>query len=288
MATFTEYTLGTTYTYPDSSVFQNRADIRDSDDLNALEQSLSAYRFHIKMPTTDVLNQDHFKLIHKHLFQDLYDWAGEYRAVDIRDGRSGKEFASHLEIEQKMEGLFHQLSEQDFLRGADPAEFTANLAKLACELNSIQPFMGGTDRVSRTFLTQLAQNAGNDIAWSNVKLVEWVEALTAGQEGDFARMEELMQQHLVFNQEAIETPSVLSISTILSLKEIREKHPDLQLQEPASPSSRTNEGHSHLFDQGTGISADSLLRQGVASLRERQGVSESAEDRAGPVAPGLH
>ena len=37
-------------------------------------------------------------------------------------------------------------------------------------------------------------------------------------------------------------------------------------------------------DQGTGISADSLLRQGVASLRERQGVSESVE----PVAPGLH
>lgn len=30
-------------------------------------------------PISDTFDVEHYKLIHKYLFEDIYDWAGEYR-----------------------------------------------------------------------------------------------------------------------------------------------------------------------------------------------------------------
>ena len=72
-------------------------------------------------------------------------------------------------------------------------------------------------------------------------------------------------------------------------KEMKELQNVLQ-SEMRKAAQKSNEERSD--DQGTGITADSLLRQGVASLREKQGVSEnaeeSAEESAEPVGPGQH
>ncbi len=74
------------YTYTDSKtgILRNIADITDPDDLLFFESVVVAKRIQefyekpIKIKGTDSLLS-----IHKHLFQDVYSWAGKKRKVEI-------------------------------------------------------------------------------------------------------------------------------------------------------------------------------------------------------------
>ena len=39
----------------------------------------------------------HLRAIHRHLFQDIYDWAGELRTVEISKGRQQFQFRKFIE-----------------------------------------------------------------------------------------------------------------------------------------------------------------------------------------------
>lgn len=77
------------YTYPDSDVLVNLADIRDAQTLHDFERGRTALR-HIELdviPIKGNFDLEHLKAIHKHLFQDVYSWAGQLRTVNI--GKNG-------------------------------------------------------------------------------------------------------------------------------------------------------------------------------------------------------
>ena len=66
------------YCYPpDYIVLRNRLNIRDALALEAAERELVAQRLLEPVPAGD-FDLDHLKAIHRHLFQDLYAWAGEF------------------------------------------------------------------------------------------------------------------------------------------------------------------------------------------------------------------
>lgn len=66
------------YCYPDSDVLKNKMGVRDSEQLSQLEKHLQA--------------------IHKYIFQDIYEWAGEIRKVDIAKGNMGRRFHTAVGI----------------------------------------------------------------------------------------------------------------------------------------------------------------------------------------------
>ncbi len=72
--------------YPASSVLRNRLNIQDMDDLEAAEREITAStvtRVHYTAPPYSLENM---KQLHRQLFSDLYEWAGEIRTVDISKG----------------------------------------------------------------------------------------------------------------------------------------------------------------------------------------------------------
>ncbi|GGJ15351.1 hypothetical protein GCM10009085_06820 [Pseudomonas avellanae] len=74
------------YCYPASSVLRNRLNIQDMDDLEAAEREITAStvtRVHYTAPPYSLENM---KQLHRQLFSDLYEWAGEIRTVDISKG----------------------------------------------------------------------------------------------------------------------------------------------------------------------------------------------------------
>ena len=76
------------YCYPpDFTVLRNRLGIRVARTLDAAERQLVAQRFLEAVPTGE-FDLSHPKAIHRHLFQDVYDWAGELRTVEIAKGDS--------------------------------------------------------------------------------------------------------------------------------------------------------------------------------------------------------
>ncbi len=74
------------YCYPpEFAVLRNKLKIRDASTLEAAERQLVAQRVLETLPTGD-FDLDHLSAIHCHLFQDIYEWAGEIRTVEISKG----------------------------------------------------------------------------------------------------------------------------------------------------------------------------------------------------------
>jgi cell filamentation protein len=66
------------YCYPGTTVLRNVFDIRDGRVLEDLESELTTARADEHLPE-GALDETHFRAVHFHLFQDLYEWAGERR-----------------------------------------------------------------------------------------------------------------------------------------------------------------------------------------------------------------
>ena len=76
------------YVYPGTNVLRNKHGMRDSAALRAFEYERSAVRsVQIrKQPLPERFDLAHLKKLHKHFFQDVYEWAGEAREIDIAKG----------------------------------------------------------------------------------------------------------------------------------------------------------------------------------------------------------
>jgi cell filamentation protein len=76
------------YCYPDSDVLINKLDIRDLEKLHVFERRLTMLRLLELMdkPVGGKFDFKHLQAIHKYIFQDIYDWAGKVRTVDIAKG----------------------------------------------------------------------------------------------------------------------------------------------------------------------------------------------------------
>ncbi|RMR17602.1 cell division protein Fic [Pseudomonas syringae pv. avii] len=132
------------YCYPASSVLRNRLNIQDMDDLEAAEREITAStitRVHYTAPPYSLENM---KQLHRQLFSDLYEWAGEIRTVDISKG--GTRFCTCARIEAEALKIFIKLQEVDWLRKQDKDSFCGLLAEYYCELNMIHPFREGNGR----------------------------------------------------------------------------------------------------------------------------------------------
>ena len=70
--------------YPGSTVLINKFNIRDESKLNEIEAVLSSagYTSWETKPIENSFSFEHYKTIHRFLFSDLYEWAGEIRTVD--------------------------------------------------------------------------------------------------------------------------------------------------------------------------------------------------------------
>ena len=73
------------YCYPGTNVLKNKLDIRDLDTLHEAERDYSAVRQAelVGQGVTGDFSFKHLCSIHKHLFGDVYSWAGKTRTVDI-------------------------------------------------------------------------------------------------------------------------------------------------------------------------------------------------------------
>lgn len=61
---------------------------------------------------------NHLKAIHKHLFQDLYEWAGTERYVNIRKADMGREgFEDFRNLRFSAAYTFECLQKDNYLRG---------------------------------------------------------------------------------------------------------------------------------------------------------------------------
>jgi 3-oxoadipate enol-lactonase len=108
------------YCYPGTTVLKNRAGVRTQAELNFFEEEATAQRFAEPLPSGQ-LDVRHYCGIHRHLFQDVYTWAGTFRTVRI--SKAGSAFCYPENIDREMGQLFADLARQKKLCDLDAAVF---------------------------------------------------------------------------------------------------------------------------------------------------------------------
>lgn len=104
------------------------------------------------------LTPAYYRALHRHLFQDVYAWAGEFRTIRI--GKGGNWFCYPEYIGVQLGSLFVWADEQGWFRGLKPDEFAPNVGWFLAELNAIHPFREGNGRTQFAFLSILSDVAG--------------------------------------------------------------------------------------------------------------------------------
>ncbi len=82
------YDADDTYCIPGSPVLKNKAGITDQALLDQFEADFTTIRIIeiAQNPVEGAFDLDHLCKIHFHVFQDVYEWAGDIRTVDIIRG----------------------------------------------------------------------------------------------------------------------------------------------------------------------------------------------------------
>ncbi|MFT4289437.1 Fic/DOC family protein [Nocardioides sp.] len=122
-----------------------------------------------KQPIKRTSDLTELRAIHRYLFADVYDWAGQLRTVDIRKNVEGSEYFVPVSLIERAAGFAAgELAEDNFLRGMDRDTFIARLAHHYDQLNYIHPFREGNGRTQRAFWDRVARNAGWQLTWLSV------------------------------------------------------------------------------------------------------------------------
>lgn len=168
------------YIDPATGAHYNKLGITDRVKLQEVEYGLTDMRVaQLQVsPIKGAFDLDHLKAIHKHVFQDLYEWAGQTRSInfskrDPSEPHWKSVFAPHSEISRIDQAIRDDLRAWNQLKGLSRDDFTTKLSAVYIQLNYMHPFPEGNGRSTQTFLAQLAQEAGRRLDFGRISSLEW-------------------------------------------------------------------------------------------------------------------
>ncbi len=173
------------YSYRGLNCLKNRLGLRDPGSLQAFELEMSTLRAEEPFPLGR-FDPAHYRKVHRHLFQDVYSWAGRYRTV--RTAKDGNWFCFPEHIAGQMDGLFRRLRAAPFLSGADAGDFVSAAAAFLADLNAIHPFREGNGRSQLAFLHLIALRAGHPLRLDQVRRETFLPAMIESFGGQLAAL----------------------------------------------------------------------------------------------------
>ncbi|WP_341364721.1 Fic family protein [Thalassospira sp. SN3W] len=194
-----KYSSNDDYLDAKTGVMKNKLGFDNQAELEAFEGGLVAVRTS-QLAEIPLENRDktfdlpHMQRIHKHLFGDIYEWAGDLRTVDISKGAT--RFANWMYIEKEAEKLSIQLARENFLQGLDRKEFAERAGYYLGEWNVLHPFREGNGRTLREFIGQLAGQAGYFINWTKTSQEQMIKASIEAYHGQSERMAQIILDNL--------------------------------------------------------------------------------------------
>lgn len=150
------------YTDKDTGVLLNKENIKNYKELVAFESLCVANR-------SELLHQNPIKIkysndllkIHKYLFQDVYDWAGCVRKVEIAKG--GRQFLPMHSFNEAFAYIDGLLSEFNSIESSDKQKIAKKLSEILDNINFLHPFREGNGRTQREFIKLLALQKGYNL-----------------------------------------------------------------------------------------------------------------------------
>jgi fido (protein-threonine AMPylation protein) len=167
----------------ENGVLHNTLGIKDAKELHQVEYQLTRIRaLELQIePLPGNFDLAHLKAIHKHLFQDVYAWAGQERETDISKKSQTEPgwksvFIRREKIGEQGARAHATASTLNHLKSLDSEAFAGAVTQVYAEWNLAHPFPEGNGRALNTMLSQLAKEAGHQLDYRRVPGDFWVDA----------------------------------------------------------------------------------------------------------------
>lgn len=149
----------------ENGVLKNKLDIVDYDQLNIAEADIGF----LKLINVDSIDVSHFDMklvqnIHKHIFEDIFDWAGEFRTVPIikeelvLPGYSIP-YSEPKNIKQDLKNKLLELNSIAW-QNMDTSEIAFMFARKMALIWKVHPFRDGNTRTILSFSFLYAKEHG--------------------------------------------------------------------------------------------------------------------------------
>jgi cell filamentation protein len=154
--------------YPGTAVLINKLNIRDQILLDEVETTIVAAKTAMwdSEPLLHTFDFEHYRGIHAFLFEEIYDWSGQIRAVDI--SKNGTRFCIVEDIDKQARLIFARLHKYELFTNLERGEFLSQIVDFYCSTNILHPFRDGNGRTQRIFIAQLIRNAGYDFDFADI------------------------------------------------------------------------------------------------------------------------
>lgn len=157
----------------ENGVLKNKLGITNDEELKEAEKDIAFVKLiGVEELEKETVNANLLKDIHKYLFNDIYDWAGEYRTVPIYKEEVvlpglSLEYAQPKDIEKRLEQEFENLNS---LEWSDKKidELSLQLTKSLARIWRIHPFRDGNTRTVLTFANVFSKMKGFNLDMSNI------------------------------------------------------------------------------------------------------------------------
>ena len=153
------------YLYPGSTVLRNLLDIHEEDALNLAEAELSRASMMLmyEQGFADFSSQG-FQTIHKMLFGDVYDWAGEFRSINIQKteiqlGGRSVWYSNTNDIEHDLNIAWRKINEIAW-KDLSKEDFAKQLSRRFPPLWQVHPFRKGNTRSVVMLMTFFVEHHG--------------------------------------------------------------------------------------------------------------------------------
>jgi fido (protein-threonine AMPylation protein) len=192
----TKYSNRDHYLDPATGVLKNKLGITDAAILEKQEADYAAARSYelARNPIKGKFDLAHLQAIHKHLFCDLYPWAGKLRTIDISRGDTF--FSHHAHIESAARPIFKKLETEKYLAELDIVTFSDRAAHYLGEVNALHPFREGNGRAQREFINHLAYKNGYRLDWKNITQSDMIQASIESFKGDCSKFAAYIQANI--------------------------------------------------------------------------------------------
>lgn len=150
----------TDFTIPGTGVLRNKLGITDSAALLKATTDSTVLRLaelHAS-PIRGGFDTAHLQAIHHHLYQDLYDWAGELRSIDANN-------VSASQVEKSLNSVLDRLARENHLKGLSAEEWTRSASAYLYDLRTVQPFLAGNTNTLQEFAVELARKNNLSLQW---------------------------------------------------------------------------------------------------------------------------
>lgn len=152
----------------ENGVLKNKLEINNYQDLKEAEADIGFVKLlNVESVKHEKCDINLVKAIHKHIFEDIFDWAGEFRTIPIQKIEliipgASLEYAEPEEINDRLEIVINEMNSYEW-KNKSIDEITKSFTNYLARLWRVHPFRDGNTRTTLAFANIFSKEHGFEL-----------------------------------------------------------------------------------------------------------------------------